>query len=172
MRRNALIALVYGLVGGLALLLAIPPGFASPLFFPAGVALAVVLRYGAGVLPAIFVGSLLVNVPLGAQDPLRWTSAGIIALILVALGAALQAWLGARLIKRTLGDDITLDSGAAVSRFLLLGGPAACLINASLSTLVLTLFGLVPVEHMAFTWANWWIGDSVGVAIAAPIALT
>ena len=172
MRRNALIALVYGLVGGLALLLAIPPGFASPLFFPAGVALAVVLRYGAGVLPAIFVGSLLVNVPLGAQDPLRWTSAGIIALCLVALGATLQAWIGARLIKRTLDDDIALDSGASVSRFLLLGGPVACLINACCSSLVLTAFGLVPSEHAVFTWANWWIGDSVGVAIAAPIALT
>lgn len=172
MRLNALIALVYGLVGGVALLLAIPPGFASPLFFPAGVALAVVLRYGPRVLPAVFVGSLLVNVPLGMQDPLRWTSAGIIALILVALGAATQALAGASLIKRALGDDIALDSGESVSRFLLLGGPVACMINACWSTLVLTLFGLVPAEHAAFTWANWWIGDAVGVAIAAPIALT
>ena len=172
MRRNALIALAYACAGGLALLLAIPPGFASPLFFPAGIAVATVLRFGPRVLPATFAGSLIINIALGLQDPHRWTSTGALAILMVAIGATFQAWVGARLIARTASDDLALDSGAAITRFMLLGGPLSCLVNASWSTLSLHLFGLVPAEQLLFTWANWWIGDAVGVAIVAPICLT
>ncbi len=172
LRRNALAALAYAAAGWLSLLLAIPPGFASPMFLPAGVALATVLRYGPSVLPAAFIGSLLVNLPLGVQDPARWSASGLTALALVAFGAGLQAWIGALLIRRTTPEGLALESGGAIARFMLLGGAVACLINATLATSALAAFGLVRGEHAAFTWANWWIGDAVGAAIAAPMCLT
>ena len=57
-------------------------------------------------------------------------------------------------------------------RFLLLAAPAACLVNATIATGALGLSGSVPTQALAFTWWTWWIGDSLGVLIAAPIVLS
>ena len=48
--------------GRLALLLAIPPGYATAIWPPAGIAFAAILLYGARVWPGIVLGSFLVNV--------------------------------------------------------------------------------------------------------------
>eukprot|EP01137_Pigoraptor_chileana_P006930 Opistho-2@51816 len=56
-----LVALTYVLTGAASLQLAIPPGYASPLFPPAGIALAAALVYGWRVLPAVTLGSLSVQ---------------------------------------------------------------------------------------------------------------
>ena len=52
-RLVALLAFGYLLLGGAGLLLAIPPGYASPVFPAAGLALAAVLRLGWRALPGI-----------------------------------------------------------------------------------------------------------------------
>ena len=50
----------YFVAGKLALMLAIPPGYASPLYLGAGLALAAVLVYGRLALPGVLLGSFLV----------------------------------------------------------------------------------------------------------------
>src|SRR4030088_525975 len=52
----------YAVSGKLALLLAVPPGFASPIFPPAGIAVAAMLIGGRTTLPWTFLGSFLLNV--------------------------------------------------------------------------------------------------------------
>ena len=54
-------ASAYAVIGRLSLLLAIPPGYATAIWPPAGLALAGVLTMGRRVWPGIFLGSLLVN---------------------------------------------------------------------------------------------------------------
>ena len=56
-----MLAAAYACVGRLSLMLAIPPGFASPVWPAAGVALAGVLLGGRKMLPAVFAGSLIIN---------------------------------------------------------------------------------------------------------------
>jgi len=56
----AMAAFYYGL-GRLALVLAIPPGYASAIWPPAGLALAGMLAFRYRVWPGIFVGHFLVN---------------------------------------------------------------------------------------------------------------
>ena len=59
-------AIAYALTGWLARLLAIPPGYASPLFPAAGIALAAVLVYGRVAWAGVFIGSAITNADMDA----------------------------------------------------------------------------------------------------------
>ena len=60
-----LTALAYAAVGALALMLAGPPGYASPLYPAAGIALAARLVFGPAALPGVWLGAFAVNAGLG-----------------------------------------------------------------------------------------------------------
>ena len=60
--RGLALAAVYFAAGKLALLLAIPPGYAAAVWPPAGIALAGVLRYGPGIALGVWLGSFLTNI--------------------------------------------------------------------------------------------------------------
>ena len=166
-----LTALAYWLTGKAALLLAIPPGFASPLFPSAGLALAVVLVQGWRALPGVMLGAFVVTVQLGpARALLDLPSLGLP--LLTAVGAALQAAAGAALVRRWLPGPLRLGEARDVALFYGLGAVLACTVNASLSTAGLVLAGVVPLDNSAFTWWTWWGGDTLGVLIGAPIVLT
>ena len=167
-----LTALAYYVAGELALkLLAIPPGYAAPIYPAAGLALVAVLVYGRGVLPGVVLGSYLVNLQVSAADGLLSPMVLLLPL-LSAVGAALQAALGAALVRWRLPGPITLAEPRDVAAFFLLGAVVACLLNASLSTAGLIAAGALPLSAGAFTWWTWWAGDTLGVLIGAPIALT
>jgi PAS domain S-box-containing protein len=167
-------ALAYLVVGWLSLALAAGPTTAAPLYPPAGIALACVLAFGLRVLPAVALGSFGANVLLalersGGSLP---GAAMTASLLMVGLGAAAQAGVGAWLVRRALKDRLDLNEGADVARFYCLGGPLACLVSASVSTLALWRAGLVPAGDIGSHWFTWWAGDTLGVLIGAPIAMT
>ena len=168
---SAAAALAYTLIGWASLTLALPPGHAAPIFPAAGLALALVLAYGARLAPAVLVGSVAVGALPGLIE-----GHGLLAALRVALpigaGAALQALLGAALVRRHVGPAPTLDSPLAIARFFGYGGALACLVSASLAVLVLWFNGRVPADALALTWLTWWAGDTLGVVIAAPVALS
>ena len=168
---TVLVALAYLLAGKLALLLAIPPGFASPLYPGAGLALAAVLVYGGRAVPGVALGAYLVNSPLGSLREVIDLQAGLLPLA-IALGAVLQALLGAALVRRRKRGPVALVEPRDIAAFCLLGGVLASTVNATLSTLALSVAGVVPAEARAFTWWTWWGGDALGVLIGAPIVLT
>lgn len=103
MRRGVAItvlALVYYIAARFSLLLALPPGYAAPIWPAAGIALAAVLLFGPRVAPGIWLGSFLANAPISFD-------AGSTALLVNSLllpaglgvGAALEAIVGALLIR-------------------------------------------------------------------------
>ncbi len=165
-----LTALAYALAGLAALSLAIPPGYASPLYPAAGVALASVLVYGPRMLPAVALGAICVNLSLVLrQAPL---SAATLALpFVIALGAALQAFAGASLVRRYTRQPLTLAEPRDIMVFLG-ANLLACLISAMLAHVGLALAGTLRPSDLPFSLATWWIGDLLGVLIATPIALT
>src|SRR6185369_5274760 len=57
----AVLAAIYFVVAKLSLLLAIPPGYATAIWPPAGVALAAVLVFGPRIWPGVWLGAILVN---------------------------------------------------------------------------------------------------------------
>ena len=166
-----LTALAYALTGWLALRLAFAPGYAAPLYPSAGIAFAAAWVYGRPALAAAALGAFSVNVGLSAARGQFDVSALGVPLV-IAFGAALQAGIGCALVRRFVAQPLTLAQPRDIWRFLLLAAPLACLSNASIATAALGLSGVLPASALAFTWWAWWIGDSLGVLIAAPAVLT
>lgn len=163
------VAGVYYLSGRLGLLLAIPPGYATAVWPASGIALAAVLLLGPWSLLGTLLGSIAINLPTGWQagDP----AGSLVVPAAIGAGAALQAGLGAWLIRRWVGFGNLLSQEMDAVRLLLIGGPLACLTNATIGVSALVLSGLVPAEAAAFNWFTWWVGDSIGVLIFAALAL-
>lgn len=165
-----IVALAYFITGKLGTLLAVPPGYATPIWAPSGIALAAVLLFGNRVWPGIFLGSCLVN--LGTTFSAVSGALVFKPLILTAvvgLGASAQAVLGAYLICRFIGFPNPLDREKDILLFLLLGGPASCILNATVSVTTLSIAGVIPFANYGFNWGTWWIGDSIGVMLLAPM---
>lgn len=167
LRHLAGVTAAYALCGLLALHIAIPPGYVSPLYPSAGIALAAVLSFGKRIWPAILTGAILTNIGAVTQTGLEgWAR---ITPLVVGIGAVLQALAGAALARRW--SRFPLDTAGPILRFLFLVGPVSCLISASFGTSALILSDSLPLSEAAFTWWNWWAGDAVGILIATPVAL-
>ena len=166
-----LVAFLYVLLGGLGLALAIPPGYASPVFPAAGFGLAVVLLHGRGKLPGVWLGSLILNIGVALIHGSLSTVTVFVALG-IAVGAMLQAWVGHVLVRRWLADTWqSLERERDLLLLLLLGGPFACLVSASVGVGTLVGAGVVPAGAAGYAWWNWFVGDTLGVLMAAPLAL-
>ena len=169
---HAITVVGYFLSGVAGLQLGMLQGYASPLFPAAGWALAALLLYGPRVLPAVWAGAFLTNLVVEIGNGAVWTvSSGAIA-ALIAIGACVQAWLGSVLIRRRLGEAWQrLEQDAEILQFTVLGGPLACVVSATVGVSALAAFGIVPLPDFPFSWWNWWLGDTLGVLIAAPLSL-
>jgi PAS domain S-box-containing protein len=166
-----LTAAAYLVAGRLGLLLAIPPGYASPLYPAAGVALAAVLVHGWRVLPGVAIGAFLVNVTLNLSRG-NLAFAALAVPLTIGAAAALQAFVGATLIKRFVRQPLVLSEVRDIGLFFGLGALLACVVAASIATLALRLTGTISGEQAPLTWLTWWVGDAFGVLIAAPIVLS
>ena len=166
----ALTALGYALAGIAALPLAIPPGYSTPLYPAAGVALASVLIFGRRMLPAILIGSLCMNL-LSALHRGPFHPEMLPVPVAIAIGATLQAFIGSLLVKRLVQQPLTLSEPRDIAAFVV-AAMVSCLINPLISNLALWTSGAVPATGLPFSASTWWIGDLLGVLIAVPILLT
>ncbi|MBI5720063.1 MAG: CHASE domain-containing protein [Burkholderiales bacterium] len=151
-------------------MLAGPPGYAAPLYPAAGIGLAAVLTWGRPAVLGVLAGAFAVNASLG------WLrgQAGLALFVLpfvIALGAAAQAWLGARLVHRFVGKPLLLNEPRDIAVAGALGAGFACLTSPSVATLALWASGAVAGPALFDTWLTWWAGDALGALIAAPMAL-
>jgi integral membrane sensor domain MASE1 len=127
-RRHRTTAAIYFVAGKLALLLAIPPGYATAVWPAAGLALGCLLLFGDRVWPGVVIGSFLVNF---------WTSLDTASLgailrsvavpALIGAGAALQALAGTFLVRRFVRMPTVLATEKEVVRFSLVAS-GSCLV--------------------------------------------
>src|SRR4030095_4866999 len=151
---RAAMAAAYYVVGRLGLLLAIPPGYATAVWPASGIALAGILLFGYRVWPGILLGSFLINLRTSLDTT---STASILNTTVLAasigLGASLQAIVGAFLIRRFTQYPTTLVEARDIIKFLLLGGPASCLVNATWGVASLLLGRVIqPVDYLF----HWW----------------
>lgn len=167
MLRITLLALAYVVAGRLSLLLAIPPGFVSGLFLPMGIALGAVLIWGFPMALGVFLGSTVLNISVSPDQSVSLPAVLVAAEI--ACGSTLASVVGALLIRRYVGFPNSLTDERKIFAFFALGGPVATSLSASVGVLTLYLNGIIPVKQMLYSWWTWWIGDAIGVLIAAPL---
>ncbi len=156
------------LAGRVALLLDDHTGFVSTLFPPAGISLAALVIGGYRLWPGVFLGSVCLNTLVAtgsASDNPLFVAAAI------ASGSSLQAVLGAYLIHRVVSLPAPLYRQRDVVLFLLLGGPVACLVAATVGNGALHAAGVISAPEFGFSWFRWWIGDTIGVLIFTPLLM-
>ena len=168
----ALVAGAYFALGILGLQLAVPPGYATAIWPPSGIALAAVVLAGPAIWPGIVLGSFLVNVFTGfdSASPAQ-TLLSLAVPLAIGCGAAAQALAGGFLLRQGNGFSADLERPRQIARLVGFGGMVAGLINASFSVTLLHLVGRIPAETIAYTWVTWWVGDVIGVLIFTPVCL-
>ncbi|GAA0681227.1 hypothetical protein GCM10009104_02220 [Marinobacterium maritimum] len=168
---NLLLALGYLLLG----LLFMSTGLHEhivPLWLPAGLGLAAVLRGGFGLLPGVGLGSLLVNLILPSfHQPLElghlWSA------LLIASGAMLQTALGSWLLQRFGADPTRPSREQWMLRYILFSGLLVCMLNAVIGTCAVTFFNEAGgSQGMLLDMTTWWLGDSFGVILGTPLFLS
>ncbi|MDD3481790.1 EAL domain-containing protein [Azovibrio restrictus] len=162
-----LLALAYAGVGILSLGLAVPPGYAAPIFPPAGMALAALLIFGTRLWPGVWLGALAVQLVAGAQMGLAgasWWGPWV-----APFGATLQALAGYWLARRLIGFPNPLDQARPIIRFITLVAPLGCLVSVAFAMPILVLTGVIAPADAGFSAWNWWAGDTLGVLVMAPL---
>ncbi len=167
--RAAVVALLFVLTGEFGHLLAIPPGLATPVWLPSGIALAVVMLWGRHVWPGVFVGSTLVSwVQIGASGPVLETLLATVTVVMISIGVTAEPLLAAYLFRRLRRQGRLLCCARNLAMFLLVAVPIGCALSASIGSLSLLSAGLVESSRMGETWATWFIGDVSGIYVITP----
>jgi PAS domain S-box-containing protein len=158
----------YLLMARLGLLLAIQPGNASPLFPAAGVGLAAAFVWRRWAIAAVAAAALAANLwHVSASTAL--TATVVATWIGTSAGAALQAAVGAALVRRFVSTPLLLSEPADLARFMFIVAPLGCVTSASVAVLALLAGGTIDIGAAPATWGAWWVGDTLGVLIGAPI---
>jgi PAS domain S-box-containing protein len=165
------VAAAYYLTGRLAVSLAIPPGVATVVWPPSGVALTAVLLWGGQVWPGIWLGSVLINIgTLYDASSIASAARAILVVGTIGIGSTLQPLLGAFLIRRFIGSTNLLDGPR--DAFAFVGIEAiSCVVASLIGTTSLCLGAFAPWWAYRHTWFTWWMGDLVGIIVITPLAL-
>ena len=155
------LTLIYFVAGYFSLKLAFVNPSVSPVWPPAGIALAALMVFGTRLWPAIFIGAFLVNVTHAGNI---FTSLGI------AGGNTLEAVVGAWLVTRFAGGTQTFDRPQNVFKFAVAGAISSA-ISPSLGVTSLALGGFAAWSNYAQVWTTWWLGDASGILVVAPLLL-
>jgi PAS domain S-box-containing protein len=156
----ALLAALYFALAKLSLLTAIPPGYATSVWPPSGLALAAVVLLGRRVWPGIWIGAALANLTVQSSIP---------AAAIIATGNSLEALVAAALMRRYIAAPV-FQQGEDVFRFLAVAA-AAAMVAATIGTLAISAVGPASSTGLATIWSTWWQGDLTGMIVVAPLIL-
>jgi diguanylate cyclase (GGDEF)-like protein len=157
----ALLAGIYFGAARISLALAIPPGYATAVWPPSGIALAAMLLLGRRNWPGIWLGAAAANLMVETS---------IVSAALIATGNTLEAFVGATLIRRHVADPRHFERAEDVVTFIVL-----CALSATIAATV----GLMPLAfghslswaEVLRNWWTWWQGDVSGIIIVTPLIL-
>jgi len=160
--QGALLAAIYFGAARFALLLAIPPGYATALWPPSGIALAALLVLGPRLWPGVWIGSALANLSIDASIP---------SAIIIATGRTLQALVVSALLRRHVGIPYRFRHVQQVVKFVALSALGAT-IAPTVALIPLSLLYPLPGADLFANWRTWWQGDTSGILIFTPLILS
>ncbi|MEP6578823.1 MASE1 domain-containing protein [Microcoleus vaginatus GB2-A3] len=158
-----ILALTYFVTGKLAAsMLGLVKAEASPVWPPAGIALAALLLQGRRMWPGIALGSVLLNSTAGIPSAVIVTS---------AFSVTLQALVGEALLRESgfstkldrLRDVVGLVAGAVIG---------STFVGSLLGNLGTCIFGWAPWSNFSRNWWTTWLGDGMGILLVTPVLLT
>lgn len=135
----------------------------SPVWPPAGIALASVLLFGLRVWPGIALSAFCVNF---------FSPIPHLAAFGIAFGNTSSAVLAGYLLRRIPGFDWKLGRLQDIIAVGCFGSLLGAAVAASIGTTTLYVSGLRPWTQFSSSWLMWWAGDGIGVLLFAPLILT
>jgi signal transduction histidine kinase len=157
-----LLAAVYFAAAKISLSVAIPPGYATAIWPPSGIALAALLLAGNRLWPGILIGSFAANLTVEGN---------LLVSAVIAAGSALQAFAVATLVRRHLGVPKRFERVREVLAFVGLAAGGA-IIAPTVALLPLAAIYPLNAADLAWNWWTWWQGDASGMLIFAPLILS
>jgi phosphoserine phosphatase RsbU/P len=144
--------------------LAVPftSGNVSPVWPPAGIAMAAMILVGYRVWPAVAIAAFLVNF---------FTPVPHLAALGIAVGNTVAPLAGAWLLQRIPQFQPSLTRLHDVFG-LILAALGATAISATIGTSVLYLAHVNAWMNFRTAWRIWWLGDAMGVLAITPLILT
>jgi len=132
----------------------------SPIWPPTGLAIAAVVLLGYRIWPAILIGAFLANFFTPVSTPVA---------VVIAIGNTLEAVTAARFLH-FFDFHRALDRAKDV--FVFVAASFVCTtLSATIGTLGVYLGGFAARESLDSLWWTWWLGDSIGAVIVAPLLL-
>lgn len=160
--RLAILALAYFAAAKASLVFALPPGYATAVWLPSGIAVAAVVLWGARCWPGLWLGAALANFSVNLSIP---------AAVGIATGNTLEA-----LCAGSLAASLYGRSGEGFRRpeqvflFAVLAATASA-VAATVGTGALWLTGEIARGSFVAQWYTWWQGDTTGILVVAPCVL-
>ncbi len=170
--RVVILAAGYTLTGIVGLSLAIPPGYATAVWPPSGIALAAILLWGPRVWPGVAAGSVLVNLAVAITTAeAQFSLASVAVAASIAAGSTVQALACAGALRRFVGVPQLFETGPATLAFCGIAA-AACLVASTWGAATLNVAGIASGTQFLESWQTWWLGDLIGILVFAPVFLT
>ncbi|HMC55920.1 MAG TPA: MASE1 domain-containing protein [Gemmatimonadaceae bacterium] len=156
------LAALYVLVARTGLAIDPVAGFATFVWPPSGISLAVLLLFGVRLWPGVLLGAFVTNVLTGAPP---FVAVGI------ALGNTSEVLLGTWMLRRIPRFVNTLENIPSALGLIGFAGVLSPMVAATVGVVALHIGGSIDSSQARETWRAWWIGDMVGILLFAPVIL-
>ena len=167
---NLLVCAAYSIAGLVVVLFGIGPAKISPIYPPAGIAVAATYLLGWRVLPAVFVGQFMNGFPL-FENPNTTIGMYALANTGTGIGSILEALISLAIMRRFTGTWHPFERSAHVVIFLLGSCLAAALVCGTIGTFSLWAGGFVPDDEIQITWVTFFLADAAGIAVFGAMVL-
>lgn len=148
----------------IGLLLAFVNVSVSPVWPPAGVAIAALLWFGYRATPGVVLGALLANYLL--------TDVSLVPSTAIAIGNTLEGLTAVYLLRRFTESRNPFNRAFDVLKFVVFAALISTAVAATIGNLSLCLSGHERWQDFRHLWLTWWSGDGVGALLVTPLLLS
>ena len=135
---------------------------ATAIWPPAGITLAAFLVLGVDVWPAILIGAFFANLT---------TQGSLATSLCIGVGNTLEGLIGAMRVSRFANGRYFFMRPRDIVKFALLAAILSTMLSATIGITSLTLGGFAAWSDYWHIWLTWWLGDSAGVLVVAPVLI-
>ncbi|MGH8612332.1 MAG: MASE1 domain-containing protein [Gammaproteobacteria bacterium] len=135
----------------------------TPVWPPAGIALAVILVFGFRFWPGILIGAFAIT---------AFSAFSIKTALSIGVANTLEAMLAAYLLHRVGAFHRALDRLWDVLAFVAMAPVCAAIVGATIGVVNLWWGQVMEYSTAVPTWWTWWLGDAMGMLLVTPLLLT
>ena len=158
----AVLTVAYFIGARLGLRLALVQPFATPIWLPAGGAIAAFVVFGYSFWPAVLIGSFLAHI----------TSLGFVGTsFLVPIGATVEGLVGASLVNRFAHGVKAFDTAKGVFRFAVFTCICAPSTNAIVGVGIDHFSGHARLSDSVLKVLSWWLSHGIGALVITPFLI-